>query len=211
MRHAARNDHEPARTEVVRLIADVEAHPAFDDVGDLLVRMAVRPRLVAGHQPVQRDRRGAPRKRLLLHALADFLPRNPAPIDLVNVHCFPRYLAAPSTPVGRTNRKSSRMESAATFLNAAPRNTTASDCPTPSRMPPTSAPSGRPKPPTIAAMNPLMANGTPTLNAVYCVGVTSTPARAPSAALSANDSASMRETGIPCSAAASALIEQARI
>ncbi len=56
-----------------------------------------------------------------------------------------------------------------------------------------------------------MANGTPTLKAVYCVGVMSTPAMAPSAALSANDNASMRETGMPCSAAASRLIAQARI
>src|SRR3954462_11998658 len=78
-------------------------------------------------------------------------------------------------------------------------------------MPPISAQSGRPNPPTIAAIKPLMANGTPTLNAVYCVGVTSTPASAPSAALSANENASMRDTGMPCSAAASALIEQARI
>src|SRR5215831_3943242 len=51
----------------------------------------------------------------------------------------------------------------------------------------------------------------PTLKAVYCVGVTRTPARAPSAALSAKESASMRDTGIPCSAAASRLMEQARI
>src|SRR5207237_10026481 len=69
----------------------------------------------------------------------------------------------------------------------------------------------RPTRPTIAAMRPLIANGTPTLNAVYWVGVTSTPASAPSAALKANESASMRDTGMPWSAAASALIEQARI
>ena len=54
---------------------------------------------------------------------------------------------------------------------------------TPRKMPPASAPSGRPKPPTIAAMKPLMAKGTPRLKAVYCVGVISTPAKAPSAAL----------------------------
>ena len=35
------------------------------------------------------------------------------------------YLAAPRTPVGRMNRKISRMDSAATFLNAAPSRTTA--------------------------------------------------------------------------------------
>ena len=60
-------------------------------------------------------------------------------------------------------------------------------------------------------MKPLIAKGTPTLKAVYCVGVIRMPAIAPSAALSAKASASMRETGMPCSAAASRLIEQARI
>jgi hypothetical protein len=66
-------------------------------------------------------------------------------------------MAAPSSPVGRKNRNKSRIDNAATFLNAAPRNTTASACATPSRMPPTRAPSGLPKPPMIAAMKPLIA------------------------------------------------------
>ena len=46
---------------------------------------------------------------------------------------------------------------------------------------------------------------------MYWVGVISTPASAPSAALSANESASMRDTEMPMRAAASRLIEQARI
>ncbi len=43
----------------------------------------------------------------------------------------------------------------------------------------------------------LIANGTPTLKAVYCVGVIRMPAMAPSAALSAKASTSMRETVCP--------------
>jgi len=49
----------------------------------------------------------------------------------------------------------------------------------------------------MAAMKPEIANGTPTLNEVYCVGVISTPAMAPSPADSANDSDSIRETLTP--------------
>ena len=78
-------------------------------------------------------------------------------------------------------------------------------------MPPIKAPSGWPNPPTMAAMKPEIANGTPTLNAVYCVGVISTPAIAPSPADSANDSDSIRETLMPWSDAASRLKAQARI
>src|SRR5271169_1844548 len=183
------------------------------------MRMAVRPRLVPRHQAVQGDRGCASGKRLLLNAFADLFPFHGAPVDLVNVHCGflhfyfaePIYFAVPSRPVGRKNRNSSNIDSAAMFLNAEPRTTMASAWTTPRNMPPASAPSGRPKPPTIAAIKPLMAKGTPRLKAVYWVGVISTPAKAPSAALRPNASASIRDTGMPCNAAASRSIEQARI
>src|SRR5258708_27401734 len=86
MRYAARNDDEATGADFELLVADIEHEPAFDDVGDLLMRMTVRARLMAGHQPMQRDGRGRAGERLLLDALADFFPRNAAPVDLVDVH-----------------------------------------------------------------------------------------------------------------------------
>ena len=79
-------DDESSRTDIVHLITDVKAQRSGHDIGDLLMRMAVRARLVAGHQAMQRHGRGVPRERLLLHALADLLPLDLAPVDLVNVH-----------------------------------------------------------------------------------------------------------------------------
>ena len=52
-----------------------------------------------------------------------------------------------------------RTESAATLRMPEPSATTAAAWASPSAMPPRNAPNGRPKPPTIAAMKPLIANG----------------------------------------------------
>src|SRR5262249_52026195 len=136
----------------------MKPHSAGNDIGDLFVWMAMGLGFVARHEPMQRHRCAAAGERLLLDALADLFPLRCAPVDFVNVHGLVSfYLAARSSPVGRKNMNKSRIDNAATFLDAAPRNRTASACAIPSTMPPTSAPSGRPKPPTIAAMKPLIA------------------------------------------------------
>src|SRR2546423_14085096 len=87
MGHAARNDDEAARPDLVLLVTDIEHHPAFDDVCDLFMRVAVWTRLVSGHQAVQRDSRGVAGERLLLDARSDLLPGNTAPVDLMDIHC----------------------------------------------------------------------------------------------------------------------------
>src|SRR5436305_9228910 len=84
MRHATGDNDETAGTNFELLVSDVEHYPAFDDVGDLLMRMTVWPRFVARHQPMQGDGRGRTGECLLFDALADFLPRNAAPVDLVD-------------------------------------------------------------------------------------------------------------------------------
>src|ERR1043165_2148484 len=88
VRHASRDDHEAARAGLMLFVADIEHHPTLDDVGDLLVRMAVRPWLVPRRQAMQRDGRRRAGECLLLDALADLLPRNGAPVDLVDVLCW---------------------------------------------------------------------------------------------------------------------------
>src|SRR6201999_4549565 len=67
MRDAARDYHEPSGAEVRHLIPDMEAHPSFNDIRDLFVRMTVRLRVVPRHETVQRDCSTAAGERLLLH------------------------------------------------------------------------------------------------------------------------------------------------
>src|SRR4029077_14036308 len=55
MRHIGRYDDEAAWPDVVHLVADVEAQRPGHDVSDLLMRMAVRLRLVSRHQAMQSD------------------------------------------------------------------------------------------------------------------------------------------------------------
>src|SRR5580704_12407399 len=99
---------------------------AGEDVNDLLVAVTVRTRLVVRHQPMQRQRSAFARKRLAFDARAHRRPGNGIPADPMDIHIrssfvnWHRYLASPSMPPGRMNRKISSTESAATFLSPAP-------------------------------------------------------------------------------------------
>ena len=77
---------QPAGPEQMALAIHVEADLPGNDVDDLLVGMAVRPRFVLGHQPVQRHCRAFAGEGLALDALAHRRPGNGAPVDLVCVH-----------------------------------------------------------------------------------------------------------------------------
>jgi len=55
-------------------------------VDALRARWQVQERLACPVQAVHRDGRATARERFLLDAAADFLPRNLAPVDLVNIH-----------------------------------------------------------------------------------------------------------------------------
>src|SRR6478672_3312965 len=195
--HIRRNLQKPAWTEHHARVADVKANVTGENVDQLLIGVLVRFRFVLGHQLVQRERRSVSGECLAGDAFAHRLPRNLLPVDLVQVHDLLHHLVSPRIPPGRMKRKISSTDSAATFFSPAPNTTIAIDWARPSMMPPAKAPSGWPKPPTIAAMKPDMANGTPTLKAVYWVGVISTPATAPRPADSANDSDSIRDTLMP--------------
>src|SRR5262249_41504089 len=209
--HVRRNLQKPPWTKHHAGVADVKANVTGENVDQLLIGVLVGSRLVPGHQLVQCDRRPVSRECLAGDAFAYPLPRTLLAVDLVQVHDVLHHLVSPRIPPGRMKRKISSTDSAATFFSPAPNTTMATDWARPSMMPPAKAPSGWPKPPTMAAMKPEMANGTPTLKAVYWVGVISTPATAPRPADSANDSDSIRDTLMPCSAAASRLKAQARI
>ena len=68
--------------------------------------------------------------------------------------------AFPNSPIGRMVMNTSSIDNAAMFLKPDPSVTIAIACARPSKMPPTNAPPGLPKPPTIAAINPLIADYT---------------------------------------------------
>jgi hypothetical protein len=76
----------PSRTEQMRLPIHMEAHLAGEDIGDLLVGMTVRPRLVLWHQTMQRDGRAFTRESLALNAGTHRRPWDGAPVDLVGLH-----------------------------------------------------------------------------------------------------------------------------
>src|SRR5262249_35649894 len=86
MLDVGRNVQQAAGAKQVALPVHVEADLAGEDVDDLLVAVAVRPRLVAGHETVQRHGRAIAGEGLALDALAHRRPRNGAPVDLVHIH-----------------------------------------------------------------------------------------------------------------------------
>src|SRR4051794_12285218 len=84
--HVRRNNQQAARSEVLGFLTDVKADLPGENIDDLLVGMAVRPRFVSRHQAVQRQRRGTAGKRLALDAFADRCPRNAFPVNFMQIH-----------------------------------------------------------------------------------------------------------------------------
>src|SRR5258708_22701485 len=80
------HDEQTAGSQPGHGIANVEIDLAAQDVNDLLMRMIVRPGLMAGHQPVESHRGAIPGERLALHAFAHLLPPELVPVDVMDVH-----------------------------------------------------------------------------------------------------------------------------